>query len=181
MERDRNTFHIRLDKTKIILLLIGCSIFSFLGFWFFSNLDFTGVSSNNFPFHIRILGLLTMVFSCIAGFFWARKAIDVKDGLKIDESGITDNSSAISIGHIPCEEITGFETTQVASTKFISIYLKDPLKYIQKAKGSLIRKVMKANYKYYGTPIAINPTSLKIQLSELEKLIEDEWAKRDSK
>ncbi len=124
---------------------------------------------------IRIVGIITVLFfgGC---FIWILKKIfDSKVGLLIDEKGIIDNSSGVSIGFIPWKDIIGIETARVYSTKFIILFTGVPEKYIEKGKNLLHKKAMQANYKMVGSPLSINTQSLKIKHKELEQLLIKKW------
>ena len=55
-----------------------------------------------------------------------------------------------------------------------------PEKYIERAKNGLSKRIMKVNYKMYGSPIAITSNALKIKYDDLEKLIHKEFEKHKS-
>jgi len=98
------------------------------------------------------------------------KFLDKKVGLIIDENGITDNSSATSIGLIEWNDITEI---RIANTpKFILINVKNPEKYINKTKNKMKAMLMKMNMKMYGTPLIITLNSLKYDFNELLKIIQ---------
>lgn len=107
------------------------------------------------PETVRIMGVLGIVLFGAAGVFGIKKLFDKKVGLIIDENGITDNSSALSIGLIEWKDINGIELTQVNSIKFLRIGFKNPEKYISKAKNGIKAKLMKINMNMYGSPIYI--------------------------
>ncbi|MEO0338198.1 MAG: STM3941 family protein, partial [Bacteroidota bacterium] len=106
------------------------------------------------------------------------KMFDKKPGLIIDENGITDNTNGTSIGLIEWNDIAEIERLEIAFSKMLLIKTNKPEKYIQRAPNGIARQAMKANYKSYGTPLSIIANSLKINFNELEKLIEEEWKKR---
>ena len=61
------------------------------------------------------------------------------------------------------------------STKFLLIDLKNPEKYIGKAKNVIQAMLMKANLNMYKTPLSITSNTLKYDFGELEKLIQKEY------
>jgi len=67
------------------------------------------------------------------------------------------------------------KTEQVMSTKFLLIEVKNPEKYIGKAKSRMKARLMKTNMKMYGTPLSITSNTLKYDFNELEKLIQTEF------
>lgn len=171
----KQPIEIQISKTKLSLLIVGASAFVIAGIFF-------SIEPSNFVSSvyrneqiIRIAGIASVIFFG-ACFIWIlRKFFDDKVGLQIDETGITDNSSGVSIGLINWNDITGIETYQIYSTKFIVLLTDQPDKYIQKASNGLIKKAMQANHSMCGSPLTINSNSLKIKHAELEKLISDYW------
>lgn len=81
---------------------------------------------------------------------------DPKIGMVIDENGINNNSSGVSVGLINGKDISSISTLKIASTKFILIESTNPDKYINRAKNGLSKRAMKANTKMYGTYISIS-------------------------
>ena len=129
------------------------------------------------PEIVRIMGVLGIVLFGAAGVFGIKKLFDKKVGLIIDKNGITDNSSALSIGLIEWKDINGIELTQVNSIKFLRIGVKNPEKYISKAKNGIKAKLMKINMNMYGSPIYITSNSLKYNFEELETIAQSEFKK----
>ena len=57
------------------------------------------------------------------------------------------------------------------------ILVRNPEKYIGKAKNKIAKKSMETNLKWYGSPIAISPNALKINFNNLEKLLTENFEK----
>ena len=169
---------IQLSKLKIGLLFIGALIFVILGIQFAINPEEWLSSRSKSSEFIRIMGLISVVFSGICGIFIGRKLFDKKIGLTIDERGITDNTNATSIGLIEWEDITGIDKIEIASSKILIIKTDKPDKYIERAKNGISKRAMKANNKMYGSPISIISSSLKMKFNELENLIKSELKRR---
>ncbi len=172
-----DTIEIPLSKTKMLLLFLAAAIFVILGIFLVMNSEHLHSARLRNPEIIKILGIISVAFFGPCALFIAKKLFDKKAGLIIDEKGITDNSSATSVGLIEWTDIIGIETLQVASTKFIMLKTKEPEKYIEKAKNKFVKNTMKVNYKWYGSPISISSNSLKIKFKDLEKLINKEFEK----
>lgn len=170
---------IQLSKTKILLLLIGSTLFVVLGILFILNPEQLENSRFRNLEMIRIVGIVSVVFFGLCLVFIARKLFDKKVGLTIDQDGITDNSNATSIGLIEWNDITNIGTVQVALTKFIMLETDIPEKYIERAKNEISKRAMKANHKMYGSPLSIISNTLKIKHDDLEKLIREEFEKRN--
>jgi hypothetical protein len=176
-----NKIEIPISKKKIILLLIG-SIILVIGaiLMTIEPEEITLFNRKGFilsPETVRIMGVVGVVFFGAAGVFGIKKLFEKKVGLIIDESGITDNSSALSIGLIEWKDINGITLSQVNSIKFLRIGVKNPEKYISKAKNRIKAKVMKINMNMYGSPIFITSNSLKYNFEELETIVQSEFKK----
>ena len=96
----------------------------------------------------------------------------------IDQNGITDNTNYMSVGRIEWKDIVGLDTYQVESTKMIIVYIENPEEYIKRAKSSLAAKSMRMSQSMTGSPLSINSGSLKICHDDLERLLWEEFEKR---
>ena len=168
---------IPLSKTKIILLAIGALIFVIVGIWFLYDLSkFAGSSyrqrSSEF---IQIIGIVAVIFFGICAIFAFRKLFDKKQGLVINDKGITDNSSAVSAGLIKWSDIIAIDAVKVHSQKFIMIEVSNPVEYIDRKKNRISKMAMRANYNRYGSPISISANSLKTDFNELKSLIDQQY------
>jgi len=153
------------SKINITLLTIGSLIFVITGFamlWSF-------------------IGFVAILFFGTTGTYGLIKLFDSNTGLKMDANGITDNSSATSIGLIKWNDISQIRPEQIASEKFIMIDLFEPEKYIKKAKNKFKANLMKMNMSMYGTPISISSRALKYNFTELEKIMQTEYEKHKNK
>ena len=168
---------IPLSKNKIILLLCGSLIFVALGIWFTVDPEkfITSVFRN--PDIIRIAGIISIAFFGICAFFIFKKLFDKKDGLMIDQNGITDNSNATSIGLVKWKDMTGIRVLEVVNQKFVMIDVVNPEHYIELKKSGIGKMAMKANYKKYGSPISITANSLKAEFNEVWEIIEKQYEK----
>jgi hypothetical protein len=93
-----NQIEIPLSKSKLFLGIGGSILFVILGFFLI-----TVIAGEQTPFNpmlIKGVGILSVVFFTITGIYSVRKISDKKIGLTLDETGITDNSSGVSVGFI---------------------------------------------------------------------------------
>ena len=168
---------IPLSKSKIILFLIGALVFVCFGAW--GVLDPEKFASVRYSKEIVFIsGLAGVLFFGLCSVFITRKVFSNKPGLIINDEGIQDNSNATSIGLIEWNDITGVKTLERASSKILVIKTSEPEKYIERAGNFISKKAMKANNKMYGSPLSIISNSLKIKLSELESLVQEQIEKR---
>jgi hypothetical protein len=172
------TVEIPLNKSKIILTLIGAVVFIIFGFLFIKDPQSFVTTLIRSPEMVRIAGIAAILVFGLCAVFISIKLFDKKVGLRIDESGITDNSSATSVGLIDWADIQGIQPIQIASAKMLLVMTNNPEKYITRAKNALSKHALKSNLKYYGTPISVFPNSLKIKFDDLEKLLTNEFRKR---
>ncbi len=165
-----NEIKIPLSKTKIILLMIGALAFVIGGAW--GIIDPERFASIRYPKNIVFIsGLAGVLFFGLCFVFIAKKVFSRKAGLTINDDGIIDNSNATSVGLIEWEDITGIKSWGTGSAKVIVVLTSVPEKYIERSKNIISKKAMKANNRIYGSPLSIISNSLKINFSELEKLI----------
>jgi len=165
---------IQLSKTKLLMMLIGSALFVGLGIWFVMNP--AEIKPNRETF-VSIVGIASILFFGACLLFITKKMFDTKIGLVIDENGINDNSSGVSVGLINWEDISGISASEIASSKFILIETTNPDKYINRANNGLAKRAMKANTKMYGTPISISSNTLKIKHKALLDIIERGYQK----
>lgn len=93
-----NRIEIPLSKSKLFLGIGGSIIFVILGFFMITVM--AGEQTPFNPMLIKGAGILSVVFFTITGIYGVRKISDKKIGLTLDETGITDNSSGVSVGFI---------------------------------------------------------------------------------
>ncbi len=169
-----NKVEIPLSKTKIILLLLGGLVFVIAGILLTINPEEFISSIMRSPQIIRIGGIIAVLFFGTGSVYVIRKLFDKQMGLIIDEEGIIDNTNALGLVFIRWTDIKKIKTEQVASTKFLLIYTKNPDKYLNRIKG-FKRKLMEGNNIMYGTPLSITSNSLRCNFNDLEKLINDRF------
>jgi len=130
-----NTIEIKSSRTKLILLLSGSLIFIILGIFLTVNHDkFTSAIFRNVIF-IRIAGIAAMLFFGLCLIILIKSFFTKKFNLIINEKGIIDNSSYVSVGMIFWTDITSIKSINVVSTKFLIINVKDPNKYLNNESG----------------------------------------------
>ncbi len=174
----KDTIEIQLSKAKLLLLLLGATVFVVLGTLFLLYPATFKSPVFKEPEVLRIVGIAAVAFFGVCLVFITKKLFDKKVGLTIDAHGITDNTNGTSVGLIAWDDITGIRTAQVLSTKFIMIDTNAPEKYIERAKNGIAKSAMKANNNMYGSPLSITTNSLQIKHDELEKLLRTAFEER---
>ncbi|MGI4751619.1 MAG: STM3941 family protein, partial [Janthinobacterium lividum] len=168
---------IPLSKSKMTVLLIGSTAFVAIGLWFVISPPIlqNGFFSN--PALILVSGIASILFFGFCGFILLKKLQDNNVGLIIDKTGITDNASGISAGHIPWSDINEIKTSQVMNQKFLMILVSNPDTYINRQTSTIKRKAAEMNYKSYGLPISISANTLKCNFNHLKNTLQDQLDK----
>jgi len=79
--------------------------------------------------------------------------LDKKPAITLNEVGLTDNSSTLSIGLILWEDITDIKVTKVLFQKRLLIVVRNPNKYLSRSSNPLKKLMARSNIKFYKTPI----------------------------
>lgn len=171
-----NTIEIRSSKTKLILLILFSLSFIFFGLLLIINPDkFVSAIFRNVIF-IQIAGLAALLFSAFCLILLIKSFLTKKFNLIINEKGIIDNSSYLSVGMITWDDVTSIKTINVMSTKFLLIHVKNPNNYVNSQSG-IKRSILKRNIKSYGTPISISSNTLNYNFQKLENTILQYYSK----
>lgn len=169
-----NTIEIKSSKTKLVLLLSGSLIFIILGVFLVVNPHkFASFIFRSVTF-IRMVGIVAILFFGLCLIILIKSLLAKKFNLIINDKGIIDNSSYVSVGVIFWSDINSIKRVDVMSTKFLLINVKDPNKYLNKESG-IKRKILERTFKTYGTPISISSNTLSYNFDELEKVIYESY------
>ena len=172
-----NRIEIPISKSKVALLLIFPLILlissPFIILWPES---FTSPTANDLD-KMRFIGIVDGVAGLFLSLLVIRKWLTKKTGFTIDESGITDVSNASYTGLVEWNDITKVEGKKVGPIQLIILHTDKPEKYINKAKKTSINQ-MRKNLSFYGSPLLIVPTRLKIKYDDLVVLITNEFEKK---
>ncbi len=164
---------IPLSKQKLILMLTGAIAFVSIGLWFVISPPAIENAYWGNPTKMMIAGYASILFFGLCTFYLIRKLTDSKPGLILDDSGLTDNSSAISVGQILWSDIESISVIEIHKQKLLKIHVKNPHEYSNKQTSGLKRKMMEMNNNMYGTPLSISANSLKISFDDLLKMLTD--------
>nr|WP_120233474.1 STM3941 family protein [Chryseobacterium sp. AG363] len=113
-----NTIEIKSSKTKLVLLVSGSLIFIILGVFLavnphkFASFIFRSVT------FIRMVGIVAILFFGLCLIILIKSLLTKKFNLIINEKGIIDNSSYVSVGLIFWNDINSIKRIDVVSTKF---------------------------------------------------------------
>jgi hypothetical protein len=160
-------FVVPLSRNRMLPLLGACLAMVGLGAW----LWFTAGDYPMFP-PLLVQAAAVLCVACFAACaaLIARKLLDSRPGLVVDGTGITDNASGAAAGHIPWGDIAGIRITQVQDHRFLTIAVRDPDKYVQRA-SPLKRAVVAANSRLFGSPVQISTGALDIEFDQLHRQV----------
>jgi hypothetical protein len=164
---------IALSKSKIVLMLSGALTFVAIGLWFVIAPPIIENSYWGNPTRIAIAGYSSIIFFGFCAFFLIRKLPDNKPGLIIDDTGLLDNSSGLSGGHILWADIENILVIKIHRQKLIMLQVKNPQHYIDRQTSLFKRKGMELNNKMYGMPLSITANGLKISFDNLLAILTD--------
>lgn len=120
---------------------------------------------------------LTAALVIAAAVVWAvvvviRQSSKKEPGLVIDESGITDHSSATSIGFIPWSDILAVsEAKGDFNRRLFVVNVRNPEGYVQKSARMMAGR--QALFSQFGSPVVIMPTNLQYDPDALLKIMTD--------
>ena len=174
--KETDRIEIQLSKSKLTLLFLGSVMFVVLGIWYVISPPKVNISIFANPTVVFVVGLSSILFFGLIGFFIFKKLFDNSPGLIISAEGVFDNSSSISAGFIPWTDIVEIKETKVFNQTFINLVVKNPQDYIDRQKSAFKRKSIQINYKSYGTVIGISANGLNIKFNELKALLDQRFA-----
>jgi hypothetical protein len=179
MIKNDDQIEIPLSKRKMTLLLIGALAFVAIGLLFMISppeVNHTNRRAALFnPVFLLFIGSASVLFFGFCAVFFSIKLFDKKQGLIINQKGIIDNSSGLSVGLVLWSDIQKIEIITVNNQKFIMFILKKPQDYLNKITNQLKRKGMEINLKLYGAPISISANFLQTNAKDLYELLIEKW------
>ncbi len=174
MRNDTTKIEIPLSKRNLAFMLLGAVGFVVAGLFLLLMPTEDGLFADTTAIP-RLAGLAGVVFFGFIGYLIGRRFFGRRPGLVIDERGITDHSSGVSVGLVEWADIQEMATTRIVTEPFLVLRTAEPEKYIARAPNALIRRAMQANYRMTGSPLNLSARSLPISFEELVELIQREW------
>lgn len=171
------TIEIPINKTKLAVFVPLCTAFVANGIWSITHpFSFQkGIFKGTFGIiAIETMGILTLLIFGTFLLLMIQRLRNKKPGLVINDTGLTDNSSAIPAGFIPWNDITNIIEIEVSRTRMLLIKVKTPGVYMTRHTGFFKRKAVEYNYKTYGTPICISSRTLQYPFDELKTLLQQQ-------
>lgn len=154
-------------------MFLGCILFVAVGIWFLKDppVDTDSLLGNEIV--LRIIGGLAIIFGAMIGYISVRKLFDHRPGLIISSEGITDNSSGVSAGFIPWEDIVEIREMTMNNQHFMTIVVQNPQTYIDRQQNAFKRKMMQMNHSTYSAAINISANTLQCSFKELKSQLSD--------
>ena len=165
----KDTIEIPLSKAKLLLNVGGSLMFVVLGIGLITTIAYEQTKLP--PLFVQIVGGASILFFGMTGYYGIKSLFKGDVGLVIDREGITDRTSATSVGFIEWRDVIGIRSEQVLSTKILLIDTSDPQKYLQRASNKALAKLMQGNMSMYGTPITIAANTIDYNFKDLEHLL----------
>jgi len=163
---------IAVSKGKMTKMLIGSIAFVLIGLWLLIYQPTIGNPLFDNVFVKYGTAIVSILFFGYTMLYSLKKLADQKPGVVVDNTGIFDNSIAVSVGFIPWTDIKQIARVKVMNQQFVIVGVSNPEHYIGKQANLLKRKSMEYNYKNYGSPLAISANGLKCDLNELVQILE---------
>jgi len=124
---------------------------------------FTGAAFVLYPIAgIAIAGIAA------AAVFTFRNLRDTSPGFTVDDTGFTDNSSAVSAGFIPWSDVEGIDERSILGQQYIRVRVKNPDALIERQKGAFKRFIMRRNYRSFQAAVSITAGTLRCSFEELK-------------
>lgn len=169
-----NIIEIPLSKKKALRVLIYSILFIAMALLMF--VSTTGKQSFD-AYLLKAFSIFAMLFFGYGGIKMRKIIIDKRPGLILDEHGIQCNPTVINAGLIQWKNITEIKRQQVLSVDFLLIFVDNQTEILERM-DDISRKFAEQNVKTYGTAIAIADTVLDYALADLEKILTENWEKR---
>ena len=173
---DKKQIEIKLSKHKLTLMFVGSIIFIGLGIWLVIDPSkFISIRIHSTT-KIFIGGLAGIVFFGLCGIFIVIKLFDKRPGLIINDEGIMDNSSGLTVGQIYWRDVTKIKTTRVYRQNLLLLIVDNPETYIDRQKNIVKRKAMQLTLNIYDSPISISANGLQCSFEELKNILDAKFA-----
>lgn len=162
MEEEKDRLVIKKNMKKNIKYFLVSMIFVIIG------LGYVFVDINDIG--MVLIGIVAIIFFGFSALFFIKKSLENKDMVVVDKYGITDNSSAISLGFIAWEDIEDIYFDSALGNGFILIKLKDEEKYLQKVstyKQKLLQSSKEMGYEIVSISLNLTNVDPKVFLQKI--------------
>jgi len=160
---------IKSSKIKIVLLVAGALAFVLVGAFFLivGPEEFSSGRRSVDPGLFYLIGSAAVLFFGACLIFGIRKLFDSQPGLVLDANGIYDNSTGVSVGFVPWDDVVDIGRLVIVKQKFVVVIVRNPEKYTETG-NKFARMTKRANASRYKSPVHISANTLQIKFEELE-------------
>jgi len=155
---------IQSSKIKVIPLFLGSVLFVFIGIWMFQSSPGDIIN--------RFMAVVGVIFFGIGAIYLFIVIFDIRPMLIINDQGITNNSSAVSIGLIEWKNIKSVGFIEIYGQKMLKIEIDDINKILAKKPGWK-KFLLNLNKNQFGSPILISSNALKCDIQELYSILKN--------
>lgn len=161
------------SKKKALVVVLGSLLFVVVGIYMFINAeDFTSYRSR-FPLYTKMLGIVSALFFGTALLISIKQLFTDKLILVIDKFGVNVNPKKSLEEYIEWKNIIGFSELKIHRQKFVVIDINNSDYWIQKEKNRLRKKLMKFNFRNYGSPFNLSANVMQTNYAELVKILNE--------
>jgi flagellar biogenesis protein FliO len=174
---NKERIEIPLNKSRLALMVIGAIAFVMVSLWLIVYRPTIGnpVFDNlivKYP-----LAIISVLFFGLLMIYLVKKLTDKRPGITIENNGVFDNTSGVSVGLVPWTDITHISMIKVMNQQFVVISVSNPDHYINKQTNFLKKKGVQYNYSRYGSPVCITMSSLKCKPDQLLFMLLEKFRK----
>lgn len=130
--------------------------------------------SGSAVFSFLLNGFLVCI--CIAFLIYtAKRFLDKRPGLIINNMGVLDNSGLVSAGMVFWTDIVEINKSRVLFTECVLIKVKNPERYVSVQKNLFKRSWLNIENRRMGSPVNIAANGLNIKYNDLFRIIQDRY------
>ncbi|EHB56690.1 MULTISPECIES: STM3941 family protein [Paenibacillus] len=155
-------------KPKVTKILLGSLFFVALGIFML----YAGLADRLIV--LVIAGFICTVFFGAMLVFSTSKLVQRKPALVINDEGIIDRSSYVSVGAIPWNEIKSIDIYQVMNERFIGIEVHHPDEILARL-PEWKQKLMRMNKRMTNATVHLSASGLSCNLNELFLTLYRRW------
>ncbi len=122
--------------------------------------------------------LVNLALGIVSGYlavFALRRMFNKDPGLVLNKEGIIDNSGLVSAGAVSWSEVQEINSNKILFADCIIVKVKNPAKYIKNQNSFFKRKWLSLENRYYGSPVNISVSGLKIKFKELFRIMQQQY------
>jgi hypothetical protein len=157
-------FEVPLDRMKLLGLCLGALAFVALGVFFIK-------APTRYGLWEQIIGVAAVAFFGAVGVAVLFRLLKPGPAILIDDDGIVDDASGVSLGRIRWDQVGAIEEYRVNDQAFLSIRVKD-LDALIAQQPFWKRRIIRANLKMGAAAVNIPQASVGIKLADLRREME---------